>query len=70
MPIPYACGSAFASSLNFEISWRPRWPRQPSANSVYFACSSMPSWKFSVGSPSLPTPMLPVATPLTEPSSL
>jgi hypothetical protein len=28
----------------------------------------MPSWKFSVGSPSLLMPMLPVATPLTEPS--
>ena len=27
----------------------------------------MPSWNASVGSPSLPTPMLPVATPLTAP---
>ena len=29
----------------------------------------MPSWKSSVGSPSLPMPRLPVATPLTAPSS-
>ncbi|MCY1234239.1 hypothetical protein D9M72_468150 [compost metagenome] len=58
------------SSLNFSISCLPRWPRAPSAKMVYLACNSMPSWKFSVGSPSLLMPILPVATPLTEPSSL
>jgi hypothetical protein len=60
---------ARASSSKRAISCLPRWPRAPSANSVYFACSSMPGWKLSVGSPSRPTPMLPVATPLTEPFS-
>ncbi len=55
---------------NFSESWRPICPRPPSQNSVYFASSSMPDWKFSVGSPSLPMPGLPVATPFKEATSL
>ena len=44
-------------------------PRAPSAMIVYLPRSSMPRVKRSFGLPSLPTPMSPVATPVTAPFS-
>ena len=49
------------------ISVLLRLPRAPSANSVYFARSSMPRVKLSLRRPSLATPMSPVATPAIAP---
>src|SRR5690606_41568455 len=46
-----------------------RWPRQPSANRVYLACSSTPGWWLGPGVPSRVRPMSPVAMPFTLPSS-
>jgi len=41
-------GRGRASSLNLAMSCLPKWPRAPSANTVYLPSSSMPSWKLSV----------------------
>ena len=41
-PMPYFCGSTPSRKLNRCISRCDSDPRAPSANSVYFATSSMP----------------------------
>src|SRR2546430_6936135 len=68
-PLPYFCGSTPSRKLKRPISSCDSEPRQPSANSVYFASSSIPGWYSCLCSPPRATPMSPVATPRTLPSS-
>jgi hypothetical protein len=69
MPMPNFGTSLSASRLNFAISSLASEPRTPSPISTYLPRSSMPRVKLAFGLPSRPTPMSPVATPTTRPSS-
>src|SRR5271166_5795324 len=61
------CGSRPSSSRNRAISRLASDPRAPSAIRVYLPRSSMPRTKLGLGFPSRPTPMSPVATPISAP---
>jgi hypothetical protein len=65
MPMAKLCGSLAFVELVAGDQLLAQVAARAFGKDGVLASSSMPSWKLSVGSPSLPTPMLPVATPLT-----